>query len=121
MLSCTGTAWSRYLAVPADARWEPRCRRGWLPMTSGAPTTKVSSSSATAAVANCYLLSVTDHASRYQLLCEARSDGLPLGPVRAATDHRAPGSGGFGGISPVQRSAVTPPPLPSVIQINPVV
>jgi len=53
----------------ARARARPAVRRRWNPMICGAPTSRASFKLGNGR--NCYPLTVTDHASRFLLLCEA--------------------------------------------------
>ena len=70
------------------------CHRGPHPTSSGAPTSRASSSSATAATA--IPLTVTDHASRYLLLCEALEstrEDTAHHRLRAAVPRARPAAG----------------------------
>ena len=66
--SCTGTGWSKDSASRDRAPPAPRCRSASPPMIFGVRTSRANS------LGNgeyCYPLTVTDHASRYLLMCEA--------------------------------------------------
>ncbi len=63
--------WSAASAADATAPRVRPCQPATNQTTSGAPTSKASSASATAVTATRSPLTVTDHASRFLLLCEA--------------------------------------------------
>ena len=64
----TGTAWSSAAARRVVVRAVRRCPQAACRTICGVPNSRASSSSATADV---YPLTVTDHASRFLLMCEA--------------------------------------------------
>jgi hypothetical protein len=66
---CIGTVWSKVLADLAIALRARRCRQASPPTICGAPTSRGEFKLGDSQY--CYQLTVTDHASRYLLLCEA--------------------------------------------------